>query len=364
MRVAVLKLGARIVFGDKIGTSGGTGEAVSLINMLQEGGFEVDCYTKVSKKDPVPSHVKVFDIKDYGSVVYDHLFVINGSVNFFGGAEDPEQILNYKVINNFQGPVTYLYCDPNLPLRQIWPSVQKKEWAANWSEKDINITRKINIVAQIHNLAAARKNHEGNGYEIGTVVHYPFYKFPMMFDQVRSDEKNADISYGGTFRSGRREKKLIDFYFGYPEELKVEVFGKIKAPDFNVKKVGNLRHPLFTGAVDYNKMIEKMSRAKAHVVIGDTKYPDFEMISQRAYESIMAGCVTFIDSDFDRKKRIFGHNKNVADFVYVDNREQVYKRLSKLNDNDLKRFADIQLKAVGFDRHKYTHDLTDILKGL
>ena len=49
MKIAVIKLGARIVFGDNIGTSGGSGEARSIINMLLKAKAEVHVFTKINK---------------------------------------------------------------------------------------------------------------------------------------------------------------------------------------------------------------------------------------------------------------------------------------------------------------------------
>lgn len=363
MKVAVLKLGARLVFGDKIGTSGGTGEAVSLIDMLVKGGVAVDCYTKVLASDPKPSHVNVYDIKQLPTKGYDALVVVNGSVNFFGGAEDVEQILNYKIINQFDGPVVYLYCDPNLPLKQIWSSIEKKSWASNWKREEIEVTRDIHVISQSYNLEKNKSIFESNGYKVASIKQYPFQKFPMMRDKAIEPMfgRNVDLSYGGTFRSGRREKKLIDFYWGYPDSLKVEVFGKIKEDDFNPKKVEGLRPPRFTGSVDYSKMIEKMSDAKYHIAIGDNMYPDFEMISQRVYEAIMAGCIVLIDNEFDKKKRIFGHNGALSKFSYVSDRTQVIDRIQSLNDDALNNMRALQFDAVGFNEKEYCDEFVKLI---
>lgn len=351
MKLAVLKLGARLVFGDKIGTSGGTGEAVSLVDMLVKGGCTVDCYTKVLASDPKPDHVNVYDIKQMPTKGYDALIVVNGTVNFFGGAEDVEQILNYKIINQFDGPVVYLYCDPNLPLKQIWSSIEKKPWASNWKREDILVTRDIHVISQSYNLEKNKAIFESNGYKVASISQYDFQKFPMMRDKAIEPMfgRDVDLSYGGTFRSGRREKKLIDFYWGYPDSLNVEVFGKIKQDDFNPKKIEGLRPPKFTGAVDYSKMIAKMSDAKYHIAIGDNQYPDFEMISQRVYEAIMAGCIVLLDKEFDKNKRVFPEH----DFFYVADRDEAYEKMRSMNQLEHEKVAKMQYDAVGFDEKSY-----------
>lgn len=362
MKVAVLKLGARLVFGDKIGTSGGTGEAVSLIEMLIKGGVEVECYTKVLASDP-KGPCLIHNIEDTYDMVnnmgYDALVVVNGSVNFFGGAEDKAQILNYHMINNFKGPVIYLYCDPNLPLKQLWYSIEKKEWASNWNKNDILITKDIHVISQSYNLEKNKAIFENNGYKVASIQQYPFQKFPMMRDKAIEPMfgREIDISYGGTFRSGRREKKLIDFYWGYPQSLFVEVFGKIRHEDFNEKKVEGLRPPIFSGPVDYSQMIPKMSNAKYHIAIGDNMYPDFEMISQRVYEAIMAGCVVFLDKEFDKNKRVFPEH----DFFYVSNRDEVYEKIRSLDQLHHDKISKMQFDAVGFNEKEYCEDFVKLI---
>lgn len=355
MKVAVLKLGARIVFGDKVGSSGGSGEAANLINMLAEGGYDVHCYTKILNKDPIPEHVVMHDIEsEFDSMPqYDMLFVINGIVNFFGGAEDRSQILNYWIMNHCKCPIAYLYCDPNLHFRQIWSSIEKKEWASNWNKEDIFMDKPFTVITQVHNISHAMSVNKKHGV-VKTVAHYPFYKFPMMWDEeyLDNEDRPIDIIYGGTFRSGRRAKKLVDFYFGYPPEFNVTLFGKIRNKDFDAKNI-YVEYPNFEGPVDYNQMIKKMSTGKAHIVIGDMKYPEFGMISQRAYESIKAGCVTFIDEAFDRKKVIFGHDKNLSKLLYVKDRHSVIKKMQLMSKDDIKTIAKLQYEAIGFDHDKY-----------
>lgn len=371
MKVAVIKLGARIVFGENIGSSGGSGEAASIINMLERGGAEVHVYTKILNKDVIPTHVSMHQILTEHHGVnekgFDALLVINGNVNYFGGEDDPAQTMNYWMINNFKGPVFYVYCDPSLPLRQIWPIVVRKPWASNYRESDINITRTdIRVICQIYNTSRCREIFRKNGFEVKSVSQYPLEKFPMMFSaQPSLLPREVDIAYGGTFRSGRREKKLIDFYFGYPPEIAVNVFGRIALKDFNPALIEGLRAPSFSGPVNYDKMIERMSRAVSHVVIGDTKYPEYEMISQRAYESIKAGCVTMIDSDFDRKRRVFGSNKELSELLYVDDRTAVLERLNSIRRDELaiRQIADEQRRAVNFDPDTFCRDFVELIRG-
>ena len=365
MKIAVIKLGARIVFGDNIGTSGGSGEARSIINMLLESGNEVHVFTKINNNDFIPENVVMHQIDTDINKINDCdvLLVINGVVNFFGGVEDPYQILNYWIINNFKNNVFYIYCDPNLQLRQLWDSIKNREWGKNWDKEDIEITRSISVISQSTNLPLVKSKFKN--IKVDKCIQYDFQKFPLMFsDPQINKNKNytCDLIYGGTFRSGRREDDLIKFYFGYPEDFNVEVFGKITLSNFNESKVNGLTSPIFTKAINYNDMINKMSTSKSHIVIGDKHYPKMGMLSQRIYESIMAGCITFIDSKFDPNKKVYKGDKFLCNTLYVSDKKDVYSIVKGLSDSDIFEIATLQLNAVNVDIQEYCDNFTSLLK--
>ena len=369
MKVAVIKLGSRIIFGNKIGTSGGAGEAYNLIMMLANGGAEVDCYTQLMPDDTEIHNVRRFDLEQNIEKIYDAydaLVVINGNITFFGGEENRLGILNYKLINNFIGPVFYIYCDPSLELKQIWPDISRKKWASNWNQDDIEIKRPINVISQSYNLQMVKEIFEKQNIVVGSVVQYPFQKFPLLkfaFSDSSAlvEDRDIDLIYGGTYRSGRRENKIVEFYFGYPEDIKVEIFGKIKEDNFTPKKIENLSKPMFSKSVDYSDMINKMRTAKAHVVIGDSRYPKIEMIAQRVYESMLAGCVTFIDESLDHKRRVFGET-DIGEFSYVRNRDEAVAKIRTLNGvNDWKQMAENQLTSVNFDPVSYCNGFVETI---
>ena len=215
-KIAVIKLGARISISS-VGTSGGTGEALSIINLLVKSGYSVDAYTKVLKGDILPSDFSIIDIEtNYRNINdkgYSALVIINGSVNYFGGQDVPSQTLCYNLINNFKGKIFYILCDCKLFLKQIWNSVKNKQF--NYEEKDINITRNdIVYITQPRNidktLQLSRKY-----LDISECRHFPFEKFPLINNKYLSFNYNPkyDLLYGGTFRGGSREKDMIKFYF-------------------------------------------------------------------------------------------------------------------------------------------------------
>lgn len=369
MIIGVVKLGARISFSSQ-GTSGGTGETLSIINMLC-GAENVNpiVFTKILQKDVNPPNIEFRDILENTDNTgdLDCLIVLNGTVQFYGGAEDPYQLANYHIINNFKGPVFYILCDPELTFKQVWPSVSKKEWGNKYNQSDIEVKRSdIFYVCQPFNTEKV-KNALGKN-EITNIrgfAHYPFEKFPFLnTPQKFNKEPMTHLSYGGTMRGGKRAKKMVKYYFGWPEDVTVEMFGKIDLSDFNHKLIqGDVRPPIFTGPVQYDKMLHKMNQSMSHIVIGDPWYEEISDIPQRAAESIIAGCVTFIDSDIDKERRFYC-NKDLIDFLYVNSREDVEDKL-RLLMYDVQARKDIleeQIKAINFNSKDYCNGFIEILR--
>lgn len=373
MKVAVIKLGSRISFNAN-DTSGGNGEARSIIKMLHKGGAEVHIYTKILKKDNLVPEYHWHNMSDYKNdghyIDADALVVLNGNVNFFGGAEDFEQLMNYLVINMFNGPVFYILCDPELTLKQVWPSVEKKDWGSKWTERALNIVRDdIIYLSQPYDVEKVINDLGKNEIKPSKIIHYPFEQFPCLNERLPFNETpKVDLSYGGTMRGGKRAKKMVKFYFGHPEDISVEMFGKIDLDDFtkikSLKLDTTLRAPTFTGPVRYDEMLPKMNRAMAHCVIGDPFYEQINDMAQRAYESIWSNVVTFIDADLDKIRRVYGADKNLADFLYVSSRDELSEKIQLLKKSPETRreIVEAQIKAIAFDAGEYCTDFTTLLE--
>lgn len=376
MKVAVIKLGSRISFNAK-DTSGANGEARSICKMLKMGGAEVHIYTKILAKDNLVEDYKWHNLTDgfeFAHGFFDALVVLNGNVNFFGGAEDYEQLLNYELINDFKGSVFYIYCDPELTLKQVWPSVAKKPWASNWAKGDLEITRKdIIYLCQPFDTKMIAADLKKNEIIPSKIIHFPFEQFPCLNESLPfNPTPEVDLSYGGTMRGGKRAKKMVKFYFGHPEEISVEMFGKIEWEDFD--KLANkdpmysvathYGKPKFTGPVKYDDMLPKMNKAMAHCVIGDPYYEKINDMPQRTYESIQSSVVTFIDADMDKLRRVYGADKTLADFLYVKDRAELSEKILLLkSDIDLrKQIIQDQFNAIGFNGLAYCKSFVDQIK--
>ena len=371
MKIAVIKIGARISFSS-VGTSGGTGEALSIIKMLKKGGLSVDVYTKILDKDKNPKDIQFFDIEteypNINSRGYQGLIVINGHCNFFGGAEARDQVLNYHLINNFKGRVFYIYCDPSLQLTQLWGAIEKKPWGEKYKKQDIEISRTdIVYISQPYDIPAVEEIINKNGIKAESIVHFPFEKFPCLNDKIKiKDNPTYDLLYGGTMRGNKRIDKMIKFYFGYSMDINVEMFGKIDDEEL-IKRANKLkildRPPRYGTAIKYDAFMEKMNDTIAHVVIGDKWYEGKDM-AQRCYESIWSSVITFIDLDLDPQMRVFGKNINLQKFNYVSSKDEVEKRIKLLKDNKKLRqqIIEEQFKTIDFNADVYCKEFTDIIK--
>ncbi len=371
MKVAVIKLGARIMW--ETDAAVGPGEAISICKALKQGGAEVHVFTKILAKDALHESLKwhnILDDRDTSGI--DALLVINGNVNFYGGQEDRAQILNYEIINNFNGPVVYVMCDPELPLMQIWDNVSKKQtdpkygWENTYEEKDILVTKPIHVLCQPFNVDEMKKvwNKKKGTVPLGTMFHFPMERFPLLNEWLEPVEApTVDLLYGGTARGGRRIPNLFKWYCNLPDDITVEIFGKIDIDDFDnhpkIKGMTFYSMPTFTGMVKYCDVLPKMNNALAHLVTGDPSYETLDLIPQRVAECIAAGNVVFVDANIDKSRRIYPKGTMAHDFLYVKSQEELVERLRAIKADQSMRAQIIedQRVATNFDADKFCQSL-------
>lgn len=373
MKIGVIKLGARITW--ETDAAVGPGEAISICKALAQGGAEVHVYTKILKKDTLHESLNWHNIlDDIDTSALDALLVINGNVNFFGGAEDRAQILNYTVLNNFAGPVVYVMCDPELPMMQIWENVSKKQvdpkykWENTYAEKDILVTKPIHVLCQPFNVQAmqdAWKSKKG-AVPLGTMFHFPMERFPLLNPWLESaPNPTIDLLYGGTHRGGRRIPNLYKWYCGLPEDINVEIFGSIESKHFEEHpKVGKLeikRYPTFSGMVKYCDVLPKMNNSLAHLVTGDPSYETLDLIPQRVAECIAAGNVVFVDANIDTSRRIYPKGTMAHGFLYVKSQDELVERLRAIKEDPHMRAQIIedQRVATNFDADSFCKSIVN-----
>ena len=368
MRLAVLKIGGRLAINSR-STSGGTNEVIEIFKRLTKYGIKADLYTEVLPSDDIISEINIINLdeeslKNINKKNYDLLLVFNGNANFFGGAEDPLSILNYRAINNFDGKVLYCLTDLNLILKQIHKAVASKEWGSKYDPATLEIKRD-----DIYLISQAAKNDEIHKIFIKNsinlkkenIYHFPWEMFPAFaLSNYNKPWRNVDLIYGGTFRSGKRESDLIKYYFGYPDDISVELFGNIKLEQFKRKEAMTLRPPSFSKKLPYKEYIEKTASGLASVIIADPLYKKSSMRTTRFFECIRAGNIVFIDEEYyNNTEFFFGDNDLLKEMCVVDNRDEVADKIRyfKNNPKAKNKFIEIQRSAINFITEDYYYNM-------
>ena len=383
MKVALIKLGCRFAFNSKSKT-GGVQEAISIIDMLNTAGVEVDVYDKILKGDaPSPNKMTrvisidkvdtgLFDeelpyyetVNDQG---YDALIVLNGNVTYFGGEDRPHETKKLIILNEFKGKVFYIIGDFNLFLKDNYRNISLKKWSVNYAghnlktdrEDIVYITQGKNVELQKQDLARLT-----SVVKVKDVVYFPIEKFPwfVLNNAPFNEEPEFDIIYGGNFRGGKREGDMIKFLFGYPEEVKVRVFGEISENRFDKEKIKDLSKPEFySKSFDYLTYCNELHKSKSIVIIGDGKDKLYNKTAARVFESVRMGLVLFIDETLDPDKTVF-NNEELREFCYVNSREDIINRLRRLSNEYRKHIVDLERKDLDVSYKDYCNSFKKILE--
>jgi len=369
MKIAFLKIGSRIKY-DPLGVI--NSEVLILIDFFVKAGIDLHYFTQVLKNDTEIEGAHMRDFSDWNNdEKFDAMVVVNGPLNFYGGAESKAITENYKLINNFNGKVYFLITDLTLKFTQIWEGVlskqEKFDWKTRYTREDLEITRDdITFISQAYNLENAKKilGEVRGGIPHKNMIHYPLMHSVMAyFNRLENTEdswknRQYDISYGGSYR-GARHKKIVKYYFGHDDDIKVELFGKVGEPSKyeNVK----LRFPDHNPGVSGMDFIMKMNNSYSTIAIADKNY-EGNILTQRLYESIYANVITFVDEEFDPEHRLYANDKEL-DFLYVNSREEVAEKLRLIKANNLMQYiCDKQYEAVKIDKNNYINGLIDIIK--
>lgn len=346
MKIAVLKLGGRIA-NEGFGIT--SFEAVSVCKMLSIGGFKVDCFTKISSSDKPIKELNILEITDHYDKIsrnYDALVVLNGNINFYGGVETPEQLLNLHIINNFKGHVFYVFIDTLLPLKNVWNSIQKKPWKNKYQEKDMLISRDdIIYLTMCYDTEAVKNITEKTGINPKKVVYFPFEKYAFFGDRLNFiGNKTVDLIYGANSFRNKREKKIIKYYLDLPSDIKCQFYGKMKKEDFNPKLICDKTFPEFRPPVQYKENANVLNSSISTLNISDT-FNEGRQLNPRVYETVLANVVSFMDLDYDPNKKAF-NDSELKDFLYVKTQKDLIEKIRFLKNDEsyMNKIIDLQYK--------------------
>ena len=385
-KVALIKLGCRFSLNSNSKT-GGVIEAIHIVDILTHSGIQVDVYDKILKGDEPSSNpllniynvdkveCGLFDdplpyyetVNDQG---YDALIVLNGNVTYFGGEDRPHETKKLIILNEFKGKVFYVIGDFNLILKDNEKTILGKKWVDDYDGHKLS-SKRDNIIYISQGKETEKLLHDINNSSskmtvpINDVKYFPLEKFPWFILENADFNENTefDLIYGGGFRSGGRERDMIKYLFGYPDDVNVRVFGNISLDNFDKKKVEGLRSPDFNSkSYDYFTYCNELNKSKSIMIIGDGKDKTYNKAAARVFESVRMGLVLFIDESLDPKKTVF-NNDELKSFCCVNSREDVIDRLNKLKDNNFRRYiVDLERKDLDISYNDYCLQFKKILE--
>lgn len=397
-KLAICKIGQRISFGkiDKNGnrlpvidTSGGNGEAKAVIDIARKSGkFDITILTMTTKSDYFPPEYKIVDIvklmqeNKLESFIkeqdFDILLLINGTISCYGGLEKFAllDLATYRTAKVFDKKTVFISCDICIPfVADMWKRIHLKPWVGKYNREDhLLFGKNFYMLTQARNLDVlydileSRRGYV-NVFKRENIENFSFEKFPCDSDVNYipvNPSPEYDLLYGGTLRTGRRIRNIVKWYYNHPS-LNIELFGRMdqsKIDEFAKKECGdNFYKPKFADPVNYLEHGKKMNQALATIVIGDTMYEQTDTVQQRAYESMCANVVTFIDERLDRPHNVYGCNSGLEKFLYLQSPDQLEKRIAMLKESSELRakILEWQQRITNFDKQAWYNEFAEKL---
>ena len=363
MEIGIMKIGANITQSSSILTASNF-DLFSLVPILSEAGHTVRIFTKITRNTKIMKPYKLHNYMEVESLnKLDALLVFNGPINFFGGTEEPGIIRQWELINSYEGPVYYVMTDCRYPFSQLWDLMTLKPWHTKYDREKIYVKRDdIQYLYQgvdSNKLIDLNRRRKKNVTIKQENIHYFPIDWAIMLDTPEpiltpTQERPYDLIYGGSNRDANRKNKLHEYYVD--NNLDTLIFGSIK--------VNDSKNPV--GAVPHKQFIKKLSTGKATVIIGDKFYQD-NFFTLRMYESILAGCITFIDRDFDSFGNFYNEDEYLSKFLYVSSFNEVQEKLTYLENNpdecSVIQARQLQCIETMYDKKEYKNRLLNLIGG-
>jgi len=351
LNIGVFKVGANITQSGSIQTASNF-DLFSLMPILTEAEHTVRIFTKVTRNTLINKPYKLHDYTKVDSLnKLDLVLLFNGPIQFYGGKEDPGIIKQWQLINSYIGPVWYVFTDSRYPFMQLWELMLLKEWHKKYDRDTIWVER--DDIRYIYQGQNARENIECFPIDWAIMLNPPeSIETPIV-------DRRYDLIYGGSNRDAKRKNKFHHYYLN--ENFFTLVFGSVKFEDKfgvvppNVTKIGQVPHSQF---------IKKMSEGKSTIIIGD-KFYQSQWYTLRMYESILAGCLTFIDRDFDTDRKFYKDDETLKELMYVTDYQDYRNKMDKIKEasieQDIQRRQLISIKTM-YSQRTYKQWFLDIVQ--
>jgi len=362
MKIGIIKGGANITFS-RNNTSAASADILYALRVLNPYINDITIITHYTRNSyiPEPLHFKEILDNDLNLDEFDIILLFNFSINFFGGVENPSLIQLYRKLHNSSVLILYCQTDGQLSFKKLWPMIEGRDWALNYTEKEFEIDEnRIIILTQGRDLIKCTRQYNKFDDTLGNVfIHYPWEtcilaKWKEFFGEPDFDysKREYDLMYGGATRNSFR-KNRIEYYYSGLENVKVNLFGNLR--------LDSKQNVEMSSKVSFQDFIYKMKQSKTTIIIGDEFYEN-NFFTLRMYESLLAGCLTFIDSRLDTNC-IFYKNSNR---MYVNHYETVP---GILNNNSIIHLQEVAKqnfieKITIYDLNKESEKFNELIRDI
>lgn len=257
---------------------------------------------------------------------FDLAIIWNGSFNAFGGKIGVPALSSYNFLNKFTKPIIFCVTDTAIPIGDCAGWIKGAQKKGNYLELDsadytIRPTE-IHCLTQTHNIDKFKDHWKGGQNRFGTYEFFPHHMYAMKKQNLQlgiSADTQRDLIYFGNMRSGKRNKKFIEFFDGH-DGLVVDVYGKWK-DSFTKDIKAN-----FLGPIDTRDLNVEINKSLATVYISDEFNEDC-IWTTRFYEAVFNRTIMFVDIDNDPKRVYFD------DFFYISSRKELYDKIKLIKNN-------------------------------
>lgn len=326
-------------------------EITEPIKELLSKGYQVEVVTIDRYHKDAPEGVTCVSWENAmeASTMWDAMIVFNGPFNAYGGQISEPSLVTYELLSKYNGPTLFCVTDTAIPLSNVAEWIRGAQNKGNY--KDINPDwyefnpKRIHCLTQTHGIEKFKTHWKQDVNGFGSYEYFPFHMYAMKKENLQfniSEELDRDLIYYGNMRSGKRNKKFLEYYFGLnycfgSNDFKVDIYGKWNEKNIykewsrcfqNISEKGAAFEgkwaPNFLGPIDTKVLNREINRSLATVYISD-KFNEGTIWTTRFYEAVFNRTIMFVDIDNDPKKEMF---KN--DFFYVSSKEELCSKLKQL----------------------------------
>jgi len=339
MKLAICKIGANITFSSQ-NASAACADILYFLRTLDPSQHKVTICTHKTRNTIIPRPLIFQEIQMTNNFnEYDAVIVFNGSINFFGGAEDLNLIRLYKALSKTKVPIAYANTDGQLPFQQLWPLIHKRDWAKKYHYDEFEIDGgNVSYITQGKDLkkVRAKTNEKPHYVSPSTIIYFPldmtilaknqkFFK-----DAPPIEDRPFELIFGGATRNTYKRKRIEHYY--NDSRISTLLFGNLRGVHCPNAK--------FEGKVSYQQFVRMMYRGKSTIIIGDEFYEN-NFCTLRVWESVLAGCNVFIDNRFDSHNTIFSEHSDMyitrpyeimeETPSHIESQKEIYRSVREFN---------------------------------